>query len=140
MPLVSVTRLHLGSWWPLLAFQIQSLQAALQARKALGNIAVTIMADADGGYWTRTVWSDENAMRAFLLAGPHRRAMSRLATWCDEAALVHWTQDAPEPPSWEEAHRRLIADGRPSTVARPSEAQKRFVFPPPRIKRQLKLK
>jgi hypothetical protein len=35
-----------------------------------------------------------------------RRIMARLPEWCDGAALVHWVQDAEEPPSWAEAHRR----------------------------------
>jgi hypothetical protein len=38
--------------------------------------------------------------------------MARVPDWCDEAALVHWVQDADEPPSWAEAHRRLQRDGR----------------------------
>ena len=44
--------------------------------------------------------------------------------WCDEAAVAHWTQDSPEPPSWEEAHRRLQESGRPSKVNHPSEGQR----------------
>jgi hypothetical protein len=42
----------------------------------------------------------------------HRRVMARLAEWCDEAALMHWVQDAGEPPSWPEAYRRLQREGR----------------------------
>jgi hypothetical protein len=33
--------------------------------------------------------------------------MSRLAEWCDEAAVERWTQDMPEPPSWEDAQQRM---------------------------------
>jgi hypothetical protein len=33
-------------------------------------------------------------MRAFMQSGVHRRVISRLPEWCDEAALVHWVQDA----------------------------------------------
>jgi hypothetical protein len=72
-------------------------------------------------------------MRGFMLSGTHRRLMHRLLEWCDEAAVVHWATDAAPPPSWSEAHRRLQADGRPSKVKHPSDAQRRFEIPPPRV-------
>ena len=50
----------------------------------------------------------------------------------DEAALVHWVQDANEPPSWAETHRRLQQEGRCSTVSHPSEARRRFEIREPR--------
>jgi hypothetical protein len=50
--------------------------------------------------------------------------MRKLLEWCDEAALVHWTQEDDELPSWTEAHRRMLREGRPSKVNHPSEAQK----------------
>ena len=60
------------------------------------------------------------------------RIMSRLPEWCDEAAVVHWFQDAEETPSWAEAHRRLQKEGRRSRVSHPSEAQRRFEIREPR--------
>jgi hypothetical protein len=78
------------------------------------------------------VWRDEPAMWSFMLSGVHRRIMSRLADWCDEAALAHWVQDANEPPSWAEAHRHLQQEGRRSRVSHPSEAHRRFEIPEPR--------
>jgi hypothetical protein len=71
-------------------------------------------------------------MRSFMQSGVHRRIMARLPEWCDEAALVHWVQDAEEPPSWAEAHRRLQKEGRRSRVSHPTEAQRRFEIPEPR--------
>jgi hypothetical protein len=56
----------------------------------------------------------------------------RLPEWCYEAALVHWFQDANEPPSWPEAHRRPQLEGRRSRVNHPSEAQGRFEVREPR--------
>jgi hypothetical protein len=52
---------------------------------------------------TRTVWSEERAMRSFMLSGAHWNVMPRLAEWCDEAAFADWIQGAVEPPSWPEA-------------------------------------
>ena len=96
-------------------------------------MAAALLRDRDRAFWTRTVWRDEAAMRSFMRSGSHRRTMPRLAIWCDEAALVHWVQDGPEPPSWPEAHRRLQQQGRRSRVDHPSEAQRRFAIPPPKV-------
>ena len=71
-------------------------------------------------------------MRAFMRSGVDRRIMARLPEWCDEAALVRWVQEASEPPSWVEAHRRLQEEGRRSRVSQPSEAQRRFEIREPR--------
>lgn len=132
MAYVSVTRLRVRSWRYLPAFLIQSFRSARQAKRTAGNIAAFVLRDANGAFWTRTVWSDEMAMRSFMRSGVHRRAMPLLPQWCDEAAVVHWIQDGVELPSWEEAHRRLQHEGRRSRVAHPSEAQRRFTIPLPR--------
>jgi hypothetical protein len=132
MPFVSVTRLRVRFWRYVPRFLVQSLRAALQAKRATGNLAVSVLRDADRAFWTRTVRRDEAAMRAFMQSGLHRRTMARLPEWCDEAALVHWVQDASEPPSWAEAHRRLQRAGRRSLVRYPSEAHRRFEIRDPR--------
>jgi hypothetical protein len=107
MPLVSITRLRVRSWRYMPGFVIQSIRSARQAKRAPGNLAVSILRDANCAFWTRTMWHDEAAMRAFMRSGVHRRVMARLPRWCDEAALVRWLQDGNEPPTWPEAHRRL---------------------------------
>jgi hypothetical protein len=61
--------------------------------------------------------------------------MPKLLEWCDEAAVVHWTQDCDQEPDWEEAHRRMRREGRASKVNHPSEAHRRFESPAPRIGR-----
>ena len=132
MPFVSITRLRVRAWRYLPGFVIQSFRAARQAKLAAGNVAVSLLRDADRAFWTRTVWRDEAAMRSFMRSGVHRRVMARLPEWCDEATLVHWVQDANEPPSWPEAHRRLQQEGRRSRVNYPSEAQRRFEIREPR--------
>jgi hypothetical protein len=79
-------------------------------------------------------------MRAFMFAPAHRRLMPKLLQWCDEAAVAHWLQDSMQPPSWQEAHRRLQQAGRTSKVDHPSAAQLDFEVPPPKTSRQLKLR
>ena len=132
MPFVSITRLRVRSWHYLPQFLIQSIRAARQAGRAAGKITVSVLRDADRAFWTRTVWSDEAAMRSFMQSGVHRRIMARLPEWCNEAALVHWVQDDKEPPSWVEAHRRLELEGRRSRVNHPTAAQRRFEIREPR--------
>jgi hypothetical protein len=126
MPVISITRLRVRSllYWPVFLFQ--SLGIAKQAAGAGGNLAVKLLGDRRRTYWTATSWSSEEAMRAFMLAKPHGPAMRKLLNWCDEAALVHWTQPGPELPSWEEAHRRLLGEGRRSKVNHPSPAHTAF--------------
>ena len=70
-----------------------------QAERATGSLAVSVLRDADRAFWTRAVWHDEVAMRAFSQSGVHRRVIARQPEWGDEAALVHWVQDAEEQPS-----------------------------------------
>jgi len=140
MPFVAITRLRVRSWRYLPTFLVNAYRAARQARRAPGNLAIALLRDADFAFWTRTVWTDESDMRAFMLSGVHRRIMSRLPEWCDEAAVAHWLQDGLEPPSWPEACRRLRKEGRPSTVKYPSAAQRRFAVPKPRTGAELRLK
>ncbi len=72
-------------------------------------------------------------MRAYILAGAHRRVMRKLLHWCDEAAVAHWTQDSAEESSWAEAHTKMMNTGRLSKVNHPSKAQTDFQIPAPRI-------
>jgi heme-degrading monooxygenase HmoA len=140
MPFVSVTRLRVRALRYLPAFSFNALRAARQAKKAPGNLAVSLLADANFAFWTRTLWNDQGAMRAFMLSGPHRRMMPRLLEWCDEASVAHWTQDSLETPPWQEVHHRMRAQGRRSKVNHPSEGQLRFEIPAPRTTAELKLK
>ena len=140
MPLVSITRLRVRSWRYLPGFLLQSVRASRQAKVAPGNLSVSLLRDADFAFWTRTVWTDEAAMRSFMVSGAHRSVMPRLLEWCDEASVVHWVQDAHEPPSWPESHRRMQQEGRRSKVNHPSEAQRRFEIPEPRRTTELKFK
>ena len=79
----------------------------MQARRAQGNLAVTLLREAHNTYWTRSLWADETEMKAFMLSGVHRKIMPRLLNWCDEASVARWTQDAAQPPMWEEVQQRI---------------------------------
>ena len=126
MPLVSITRLRVRSWRYLPAFAVAALRSALQARRAKGSLAVTILREAHHTFWTRSLWTDEAAMKAFMVSGAHRTIMPKLLEWCDEASVARWTQASAQEPAWEDVHQRMQRDGRPSRVNHPSEAHRRF--------------
>jgi hypothetical protein len=121
------------------AFLINALRSAQQAKAASGNLAVSVLSDARFIFWTRTVWNDEQSMRAFMIAGTHRSVMPRLLQWCDEASVAHWLQEPLEPPSWQEVHRCLQKEGRRSKVNNPSDAQLRLEILPPKNDTRIKV-
>lgn len=130
MPVVSVTRLRVRSWRFLPGFLLLAVRSARQAQRSNGNLSVRVLNDRRRTFWTSTSWESEAAMKAFMLAEPHRTAMRKLLEWCDEAALVHWTQPGSELPEWTEAHRRLVQEGRASKVNHPSPAHSSYSIPP----------
>jgi hypothetical protein len=113
------------------AFLLRSLRIGQQAKKAPGNLGAKVLPDRHRTFWTATNWESEAAMRAFMLAAPHRPAMRKLLNWCDEASLVHWTQPGPELPTWTQAHARMQSEGRTSKVNHPSEDHRNFVIAAP---------
>jgi hypothetical protein len=131
MPLVSITRLRIRSWRFLPMFLLYGLRSSRQATRAEGSLAVVRLSDRHRVFWTATVWSSEAAMKRFMVSGIHGRAMRKLLHWCDEASVVHWTQESESLPSWQEAHRRLLSEGRPSKVHHPSKAHENMRFPEP---------
>jgi heme-degrading monooxygenase HmoA len=130
--IISITRLRVWSHRFLPGFIYYALRSSRQASSAPGNLGKGLLREANNTYWTRTAWQDEAAMRAFMMAMPHRSAMGKLAEWCDEASVVHWTQESAELPAWDEAHRRMVAEGRASRVRHPSAAHQAFQIPAPK--------
>src|SRR5215467_6613921 len=116
MAVVSITRLRVRSWRYLVPFLYFALRSARQAKQSTGILHVSLLRDAQLTFWTRTVWTTEAAMKAFMMSGAHRQVMPHLLDWCDEAALVRWTQESDAEPEWSDAHRRLQQQGRPSKV------------------------
>ena len=142
MPVVSITRLRVRSWRFLAPFLVATFRVARQAMKTDGNVRVRLLRDSRNTYWTATAWTSEAAMKAFMHAPPHGPAMRRLLDWCDEASLVHWSDEAATLPDWQEADRRLRAEGRPSKVLHPSADHQRLSFAAPvvRVTGDLRLK
>jgi hypothetical protein len=140
MAFISVTRLHLRSlrFFPL--FLWHALATGRQAERAPGLLGGTLALEGLRGFWTMTVWTDESSMRAYRIAGAHRRAMPHLLHWCDEASVTHWAQADVTLPDSQEMLRRMVTDGRPSKVNHPSAAQaaRRIEAKIPRFRRPLR--
>jgi hypothetical protein len=140
MPFVSITRLRVRSWSYLPAFVVQTLRIARQAARTDGNLAVKLLRDRRNTFWTGTTWSSEDSVKAFMRAKPHGPTMRCILNWCDEAALVHWTQTGEELPAWGEAHRRMQQEGRRSKVNYPSAAQTAYAISAPTVSQTRELR
>ena len=121
MPAVSITRLRLRGFWDMLSFVWHTIPSSRQVQRATGYLGGATARESGGLiFWTVTVWTDLAAMKNFRNTGAHLAAMRRLIDICNEASYAHWQQDGSDLPSPEEAHRRMIAEGKLSKVRRPS--------------------
>ena len=138
MALISVTRLRVRSFFFLPQFIWGAIRSANQAEHSPGFLGGKIVRMPRNVFWTVTAWESEAAMNAYRIAGAHLGAMPRLLKWCDEAAVAHWSQDSAEIPSWQEAHRHLVQEGRLSKVNHPSPRQSLSEIPAPEITRAVR--
>jgi hypothetical protein len=92
-------------------FLLHAQRCIGQLQKADGFLAGAVRRDSELALWTMTIWRDELAVRAYVETGAHRAAMPRLGDWGAEASTVRWTSATQDLPEWEEAMRRMRADG-----------------------------
>jgi hypothetical protein len=141
MVFISVTRLRVRSFIYLPQFLWDTFKSMRQVERSSGFLGGRLIVNAKNVFWTMTAWEDEAAMNAYRTGDAHRRAMPKLLIWCNEAAVVHWNQETSELPSWQEAHRRMVKEGKPSKVNYPSPGQASNHIPTPepsRLERTLK--
>ncbi|MGE0667387.1 MAG: antibiotic biosynthesis monooxygenase [Sphingomonadales bacterium] len=130
MPLISITRLRVRSWRFLPDFLLHSVRIMRQARSAPGNLGAETLRESGMTFWTKSAWRDEAALRAFLASAPHKTVTPHLQRWCSEASVLHWEQESPRLPFWEDAGRRMQRDGRLIEVKRPSDDHAAGRIPP----------
>jgi hypothetical protein len=131
--LASVTRLRVRSVWYMPAFLWMTFLSKRQVLSMLGFSGGRLLVDRHRTFWTLTTWQDERSMKTFRGSGPHAKVMPRLAEWCDEASYAHWTAEDGVVPSWPEAYRHLVSEGRLSKVAHPSADHEGRRFAEPRL-------
>lgn len=69
-------------------------------------------------YWTVSVWTDEDALTAFMRASPHAEIMERLHPEMGETAFVRWSIKGSEAcVTWNEALSRLASAAETRAVA-----------------------
>lgn len=135
MAFISVTRLRVRSWAYMPLFVWRTRQSVRQTERSGGFLGGKLLREARNAFWTMTAWEDEGAMNAFRTSGAHRSAMPKLLDWCDEAYVARWNQETSDLPTWMEAHRRIVEEGRISKVNHPSSDQLAKRIPPPRASR-----
>jgi quinol monooxygenase YgiN len=123
MAFISVTRLRVRSFHYLPEFLWDTAKSVRQVQRSSGFLGGRLLVNLPYVFCTMTVWQDEAAMNAYRTGGAHRRAMPKLLNWCDEAAVVHWTQESPEIPAWQQAQQPMAERGKLSKVNHPSPAQ-----------------
>ncbi len=141
MAFISVTRLRVRSYIYLPQFFWDAFKSIRQAERSFGFLGGRLLVNAKNVFWTVTAWKDPAAMNAYRTDGAHQRAMPKLLNWCDEAAVVHWTQESSEIPAWQEVHQRMAEEGKPSKVNHPSRNHVSKHIPavePSRVERVLK--
>jgi heme-degrading monooxygenase HmoA len=135
MPLISVTRLRVRTWTFLPQFLWDTIKSVRQVQRSAGFLGGRLLVNARYVFWTMTAWQDEAAMNAYRTGGAHRKAMPKLLNWCDEAAVVHWTQDSAEIPDWRQAQEHMAEKGKLSKVNHPSAVQASQRIPAPQRSR-----
>lgn len=130
MPHNSITRLRLRSPLTLLAFLRASAAINAQCARAPGFLGGALLPEGRMVFWTRSVWTDLEAMKAFRDSGVHREIMPKLMDWCDEASVAQWEGEAEV--DWESIYARMVAQGRSSRVRRPTAAHAAKRFAPMR--------
>ena len=103
-------------------------QSIWQAKRTPGNLGVRVRITKGLAFWTLAMWRDNQAIREFVPASPHKEAMQKLPHWCDEAAFADWAQDTADWPSWETAREKLAATGRLVAVLHPSQRHRAGVI------------
>jgi hypothetical protein len=127
---ISITRLSLRSIWYLPGFLSSNNQSVKQLLITPGFVAGKELIDKNFVFWTVTVWNADADMKSFRNSPPHRRAMQRLPTWCDEATYMHWLSEKPQIPAWDTICEKMIAEGKVSKVRHPSKNHTDKNFPP----------
>jgi hypothetical protein len=99
---VSVTGLTVKSILYYPNFIYYAVPSKMQADNADGNI-LTRTTSANGVQQTLSVWEDKMAMRKFMVAGAHRKAMAITSEVADPEKTKVYGYESDTIPTWDEA-------------------------------------
>lgn len=105
---ISITGLRLKDRRHTMRFWWHAVRSMAQARRAAGNLSAETRT-IDGVRHTLSIWVDEQAMRAFLVSGAHRDAMTVFQAIATGRTLGFTTR---QPPDWEAAHQLWLSQAR----------------------------
>ncbi len=105
---VSITGLRLTRRRHLVQFWWHAIRSMAQARKAPGNLSAQTRT-VEGVHHTLSLWTDEQAMRRFLVSGAHRGAMKAFRAIATGRTLGYTTD---QPPEWDAARQRWLSEAR----------------------------
>lgn len=108
MGYVSITGFRTRSALHAPAFWLHAFRSMAQARAAEGCLSAEARS-IEGVHHTVTFWRDEAAMRAFLGAGAHGRAMRAFRALGGGATLGYAADSAPD---WAEARARWLREAK----------------------------
>jgi quinol monooxygenase YgiN len=106
LALLSYLPLASGRHLPLLLLHMTRIRR--QLRTSAGLIGYSLRAEFAGmQFWTLSVWEDEAALQAFVMASPHAGAVQAMAPHMGVTRFTRWTvQGADLPLRWDEALAR----------------------------------
>jgi hypothetical protein len=99
---VSVTGLTIKSFLYYPKFMYYAIPSSMQAQNADGNV-LTRTTSVNGVQHTLTVWEDKMAMRKFMVAGAHRKAMAITSEVADLEKTKVYGYESDTIPTWDEA-------------------------------------
>ncbi|MEV5828934.1 DUF3291 domain-containing protein [Spirillospora sp. NPDC052242] len=108
---VMASRFEVRSLRHVPGFFLASLRLLRQARTAPGAHGFTLKAEpAKRTFWTLSAWRDDEALRAYAAAEPHRSTMRRQRAVMRDSTFVFWNVRGSELPlDWTDAQHRLTA-------------------------------
>ena len=112
MPYISITGLELKRPWHVFRFYRHAAPSLRQAKRADGNLQ-THVKTINGVHHTLTVWESRDAMRAFLISGPHKQAMKVFPAIATGKTFGYESDDVPD---WDEVHRLWQEHGQSYTA------------------------
>ena len=108
MAYISITGLRLNSFFHSPRFWWLAIRSMRQAMNAPGNISASAQT-INGIHHTLTVWTNEAAMRAYLVQGAHLQAMKAFRSIATGKTIGF---EAETVPLWTEVHRIWLEKGR----------------------------